>query len=645
MAPSSMHRHRLLIAAAFLIVAPQPALAQRELHWDRLDVTAHLDESGTLHVEEVQSLVFTGDWNGGERRFTVHPRQRLIFRGMSREDAGDWQPLTEDSSIDNVDEYAVLDGTTLRWRSRLPSDPPFANRTIRYQLRYEYSGILLRDDDIYTLDHEFAFRERAGPIDRFHLRLTVDPVWQPGGELRSAYTAGPLAPGETFVLTLPMRYAGAGAPSTLDRTRPPAIALAVLLLFGATITALLWFFIREQRYGRFVPLATQVDERWLREHVLRHPAEVVGAAWDETVGPAEVVALIARMVEEGKLASSVDGSGPSTVMSLRLEVDRGTLSGYERALVDALFFNNRTGTSTALVRSHYRATGFDPAEVIRRELDAAVARALPTGSIPRRIRGVNLALFSAGAAMFVAALFFDHVTTPSPLVVCGVMLVLAGVGWAAGLTYRARLELGMAAALVRLLPALLIAGGACAYLWFYAGAGHLELTPLSVAAMTAMALALTLASINALKSRQRGEGMALRKHLAAGRAFFATELRREQPALRDEWYPWLLAFGLSKDIDTWTAQRSASHSSHTDFSGTSTPSSASTPTISSERWTGFAGGRSGGAGGGASWQAAATGLAAPIAAPSSSSSSGGSSGGGSSSSSSGSSGGGGGGGW
>ena len=41
----------------------------RELHWSAMDVRARLDDSGTLHVVERQAMVFTGDWNGGERIF------------------------------------------------------------------------------------------------------------------------------------------------------------------------------------------------------------------------------------------------------------------------------------------------------------------------------------------------------------------------------------------------------------------------------------------------------------------------------------------------------------------------------------------------------------------------------------------------
>ena len=70
----------------------------------------------------------------------------------------------------------------------------------------------------------------------------------------------------------------ADTPMALDLRRPPAITRGVPILLGFAALAILWFFIREQHYGRFVPIPTgTVDEGWLREHMLRYPVVVVGA--------------------------------------------------------------------------------------------------------------------------------------------------------------------------------------------------------------------------------------------------------------------------------------------------------------------------------------------------------------------------------
>ena len=218
--PAVLARSALLCLTACLAL-PLSAFAQRELHWDRLEVTAHLNANGHLTVVEAQTIVFTGDWNGGERTFNIRPRQVVYLDGMSRGGPDGWVPMTRDSSLDDVDDYAWADDDTVRWRSRLPSDPPFAGTTIRYQLAYDLSGILLKDGDEYTLDHDFAFPDRHGPIAQFELHLTFDPAWQPRSEVRPVYTAGPLADGESFVLTIPLAFSGATTPSARDVRRPP----------------------------------------------------------------------------------------------------------------------------------------------------------------------------------------------------------------------------------------------------------------------------------------------------------------------------------------------------------------------------------------------------------------------------------------
>ena len=65
----------LSLGACVALFAASPAAA-RELYWKKLEVGATLDSQAVLHVVERQHMVFTGDWNGGERRFSVSPRGR-----------------------------------------------------------------------------------------------------------------------------------------------------------------------------------------------------------------------------------------------------------------------------------------------------------------------------------------------------------------------------------------------------------------------------------------------------------------------------------------------------------------------------------------------------------------------------------------
>ena len=166
------YRLALFVSLMLWCIAPGAQTAERELRWEALDVDAHLDADGVLDVIERHTMVFTGDWNGGERVFNVRARQKLEFIGMQRIDAktGSLQALQETAVPNNVDEFTWTDRRTLRWRSRLPSEPPFANTQLTYVLHYKLSGILLKEDAQYRIDHDFAFPNRPGPIERWHAR-------------------------------------------------------------------------------------------------------------------------------------------------------------------------------------------------------------------------------------------------------------------------------------------------------------------------------------------------------------------------------------------------------------------------------------------------------------------------------------------
>jgi len=69
-------RRALGYAFALLFVSGA-ALGEKDLHWRALNVSARLDADGRLHVAERHFMVFTGDWNGGERSFRLEPGQSL----------------------------------------------------------------------------------------------------------------------------------------------------------------------------------------------------------------------------------------------------------------------------------------------------------------------------------------------------------------------------------------------------------------------------------------------------------------------------------------------------------------------------------------------------------------------------------------
>src|SRR5580765_6428910 len=234
------------LSVLVLLLAPAGLLAEKSLHWKRLDVEARLDAQGVLHIAETQAMIFTGDWNGGERKFRVFPGQRLSFKGLSRLDpsTGRMRALSQ-GDLSVVDRFAFTDSTTLRWRSRRASEPEFDRTEIVYRLDYELSGILLREGDSYVLDHNFVFPDRPGTIEAFHLDLTLDPAWKLLHPRPLKIDKGPIPPGQDLVVRADFSYAGAGTPAAVRRGSSRGARVALFGLFAAAVLAIAFFFYRD----------------------------------------------------------------------------------------------------------------------------------------------------------------------------------------------------------------------------------------------------------------------------------------------------------------------------------------------------------------------------------------------------------------
>jgi hypothetical protein len=635
----------LACVAASLPAASSAQGQARDLSWPSVTVEATLDSAGRLHVLERQVMRFTGDWNGGERSFNVRQGQSFWLMRMSRVEpaTGRLVPMRQ-GDLTIVDGWDFTSGSAIRWRARLPEGPPFRGDDREYVLEYLFSEILQpRGDDPRSLllDHDFAFRDRIGFIERFRLTLAVDPAWEVPAGFTGTYARDSLAPGAGFVVTLPLTFRGASLPSGVDYGAPRTLRLGLVALLLLPVVPLLSRLVRRERaLGRFAPVpdAASIDERWLRQHVLAFPPEVVGHAWDGRTGEAEVAATIARLVQEGKLRSSVRRKGrgifATDVLTLELTMRRGELDGHARALVDGLFISGDV-TDTEKVRRHYKRTGFDPAALIRKPVATLVDSTPGTGTtLAKPSRWPSLTLLLVAVVTFVTGILRRPQDAPLAFAGLGILFaayffaVIAAAAWqrsVRSLTLGALWwSLPMLATLGLLVRALLD-------------------PPRPTGALVSIALSLCWLAffnsvVNQAMSRESAERIAFRKRLAAARALFRRELGRESPALRDEWFAYLVAFGLGRQVDKWFRAFGAEVTSAA--RSTSSGGALAGSSSGGRGWTGFGGG-GGFAGGGssASFAAAIGGMASSVPSPSSSSSGGGGGGGG------GSSGGGGGGGW
>jgi uncharacterized membrane protein YgcG len=640
------------IALAATFAFPAPAAAQeRSLYWESLDVDARLDGEGRLHVGERQTFVFSGDWNGGERRFEVGFGEKLKLVRLARidPDTGEERPLVE-GDLDQVDHYDWAENRTLRWRSRLPSEPPFDKTRITYLIEYVHEGVVKREGELYHLQHDFAFPDRGGVIERFHLDLEVAPEWRVEGPFRPSFERRDLMPGDGAVVSLPLRYAGEGRPSAVREPLPFAVRAGACAALAVGFSVLLGLFLSDQaRLGRFSRPRSEIDRAWIEQHLLAQRPEEVGALWDRRMGPPEVAALLARLVAEGKLESRVEekrGLFGKPVLHLKLLAERSDFTDYERSLLDKLFWGGRSETDTEQVREHYRRSGFNPAAAISAGIERRLKRQFPAEASGYRppARRPTAVLFFGGLACLALAAASHLGTAVAVLFILGmVYLGPYGIAAAGAVSWRQRIERLVPASLVFILPILAICGLTVVLLLFEELFGfELAIQPglAATAALVLLPLAVTRHLLNLARSRESAETIERRQLLAAARRWLAGELGRREPRLEDAWYPYLLALGLQTHVQRWFRAFGGATAGMTAASTAGWSGGGAGGISSSGGWSG-GGGAFGGGGGSAAWGVAAAGLSAGVSAPSSSG--GGSSGGGGGGG--GSSGGGGGGGW
>lgn len=654
----------LLIALAFF--AGPAAAAGRTLHWKSLDVAARLDSDGRLHVVETQTMVFDGDWNGGERRFNLRGSQTVTLASLEEIDPATGARTTYAEAEPVVRErWAWHSPSVLRWRARDMDAPPFQNTVKTFVLTYSMTNILMRRGDRYRLSHDFAFPDRAGVIERFTLDFETDPAWKAEVGIPSDIVVENMQPGSGYVLNIPLAYSGSSTPMATDLSAPvevelrdevaPGAKAPVRRAFGYLLLLVIagfatQYLLGERSRGRFAAIdpVSSIDQAWLQEQLLSRHAEIVGAAWDEKTGGAEVAALLARLAVEGKIVTRVEQKkqliGTRSVLHIQKTCDYDDLDMHARALLRALLRGSES-TDTDRVRKAYKKVGFNPVAYI----EDYIQRRMPWSTVkgpenfPWKVVGIGAAAYAA--AILITALFSSG-DDALMLFGWGLTSTIATALLVLGArSSRRDIRFPLAGMLKFALPAAF-------YFWLASGVffGIRNVRVPAVLAIASLVALIFWIVFRVAATVGQEERIAVRKKLFAARRWLVAELRQPEPRLDDTWFPYLLAFGLGKNVDRWfrafggeSAAGVTSSLSRSSMSSSSSWSGSSGPS-----WSG-GGGAFGGAGASGSWSVAASAMAAGISSPASSgSSSGGSSSSGSSSSSSssgGSSGGGGGGGW
>ncbi|HYK91334.1 MAG TPA: hypothetical protein VE398_21365, partial [Acidobacteriota bacterium] len=607
---------RCYLVAALSIFFVWPLAGQdreRSLYWRKLDVQGRLDADGRLHVLERHAMIFTGDWNGGERAFRIDLGQHLDFESLIRTDSlGIVHPLVK-GDLSLADHFNWTDSTTLRWRSRLPSDPPYDGTELNYDLSYTLSNILVPRKTDYLLDHNFAFPDRPGIIERFTLNLQLDPAWRPESQVHQSVEAGPLKPGESYIVTIPLSYSASVHPAGVIF----GAGFRVRALIAGALSAcsiLLWmlFYRREKSLGRFAPLlpSSAIDDIWLKKNVLSVLPEVIGAAWHDDIGAPEVSAVLARLVFEKKIRSEVkrtrSGIFKKEVLHLQLLVNREEITGYERDLIDSLFFSGDS-TDSDRIRRHYKNRGFNPSARIRGPLSkAAHALASRRGKAPKPSWKVSLMLSLAAITLIALAGVIRTEEFVVAAVAIGIGILLYVLAISQAIFWQKRVLDLRLHSLRFLLPVIVLVSSTAAFML----AGGFRPSAWLLAGFALLCLAAVSSVLNAAKSRSESEKIGLQIKLAAAREYFREQLKSPRPNLRDAWYPYLIAFGLGTQVDRWfKAFGGSKGSGHSDIMD-----SSSSEVATSTGWTG-GGGSFGGAGASGSWAVAAGALASGVSAP------------------------------
>lgn len=543
----TMLRKLIVLTAMLLAVALGHA---KSLYWRAVDVQANLDADGLMHVIETQTFVFDGDWNGGERRFVVHPGQRLQLEGVELIEDSRSIPLTR-GGLHVVNHFELTNTAVLRWRSRLPSDPPFSQKALTYRIRYTLSGVLRGQDGHFRLNHDFAFPDRTDVIEQFTSRFVLDPNWA-GMPSPHVQEQGNLGSGQGAIVLAELTHRGSSQPRfVIALTSPIGIHASLGMLVLGACLVIGYFLWQENRYGRFARVASPktIDSAWLESNVFAYRPEVVSAialGWGSNV----VATILASLVQKRQVASRVEKRWfRRPKLSLRLLVDAETLPKEYSTLINKLFFDGNRSTDTDALLRRYAGKGLN----LTGTVDALIGRELnklPDWSkTPRKLNWkLNGALLIGSLVAMVATALAgsrDGLDLLLSQVPAGLLTLYLGVRAAESqaweidwMTLRILMIITITAPLLGISTTILLD----------ASAKTLHVSVL--ATMVAWNLAVLKANLDSMRINQSARKIQIRKNMCAARQYFRAQLGSSAPQLKAKWLPYVVALGLVPKLGT-----------------------------------------------------------------------------------------------
>ena len=583
----------LLVALLLGLALDQPAFALSQLTWERIDVDAHLLNTGALHVSEWMSVRVVGNMTMLDRRVATSTDQAIVLRRLVREEGGEERELAG-GGFDQKDRYMWRD-QTLTWWMKDATEPEWRGQTLVYRFEYELRNALAPAWDIpagtdpllysrdtfprffarlgatmaarwqapasivrrYRLDHDVIFpRFAETEMKEFRYTLRYDDAWRmvhPEAEI------GRATPGSDYRVTQLLDRLAPGWPPAIDLWRP---ATRVGSIFGfAALAALLWATFAAGAIRRWGLIPPRLDHRWFAEHVGSRGPEMVARVLGRGGMPRFVAPFLGRLCASGVIAVRSEPAAhreSGRTIHLQLLRDPATLQPHERLMMGALFPQG-PASGSALLDRYYAKPGFNPekalAEAIDHDLEQSeeAEHAEPPGrsSFWRLVRRLSPWVCWSAAALLLLDAF--HAQPPMALILTSFPLVFV-VAFLPQFIFRFETpSSGGIAALVTLVPVIVAAMTVVSMHLF-------ENVPLTAPGSAGLAL-VAVWSVGALlygaQDVERSARARQKRIAVLGARYARRELGKPQPRLDDTWIPHLAALGLEPQVASWRERHAA----------------------------------------------------------------------------------------